>query len=434
MLEIQLRYNRSSHDAFVTERQMVRTAIPAVEWPAHSGIEGVGARAAAPDADVSGERTALAVRSWSPGRPPDTFPYRAVLDHVGTVGRMHVRDRVLAPLRDVAVREVAAPDGRWPLPQWLPSTVDQDNSTYDGYLLTELLLSVVDLDDERSVDRLLGGLAADTLAAEAEMLRRHPGRAQRTRTAAAATVLGKLSTVDGRRAVPDDELALHLAVMARDFRRALPEDTRLAIDIALLPITRLHDEHMFFRNVQLFEMLYAYLGARLQRAGHALRRGDVPAAVEQLDRAVRRLGLSQPLYRVLTTMPKTSFAIIRVHSDGRSAVQSRHYRRVELLCAPRRPVPQTADLPPVTLGGPVLQDVFLSIVDKLEPVAVSLLTERMSALDQGWRAMKRTHWGVTLKIIGDDEGTGGTSGARYLERAAGVRLFPLLAEAGETRP
>ncbi|MFD0350549.1 hypothetical protein ACFQ0M_40090 [Kitasatospora aburaviensis] len=38
--------------------------------------------------------------------------------------------------------------------------------------------------------------------------------------------------------------------------------------------------------------------------------------------------------------------------------------------------------------------------------------------------MKRTHWGITMKIIGMVRGTGGTAGASYLREAAEARLFP----------
>ncbi len=52
----------------------------------------------------------------------------------------------------------------------------------------------------------------------------------------------------------------------------------------------------------------------------------------------------------------------------------------------------------------------------------------MRLLDETWCGMKRTHWGVTLKIIGQVPGTGGTAGASYLQRSAATPLFPLLAE------
>ncbi|GAA4548874.1 hypothetical protein GCM10023192_69510 [Amycolatopsis samaneae] len=408
---------------------MERQVVSVREWPRHAGPEGISARAAAASpTDVSGARAAAALGAWSPDRAPESFPYQEVLDHFVAVGRMYAGERVTAPLRAIAVR---VPADSWPLPLWLPSTVDQHNSTYDGYLLTRLLLSVVDLDDERSVGGLLGGLVADTLLAEAAMLRSTPGRVCRARTAAVASVLGRLSSSDGAAPADDREFADHAGRLATAFLAGLGREQALVIGIALLPITRMHDEHMFFRCVQIFEMIYAYLCRRIELAGVALLRGEIVAAGEQLDRAIWWLGLSRPLYRVLTTMPRRSFEIIRVHSDGRSAVQSRHYRRIELLCAPRPAGPPAVGLPPVEPVGATLQEIFTSIVDSIGRTTVAPLVCRMADLDRAWRAMKRTHWGVTLKIIGDDRGTGGTSGAEYLKRAAEVPLFPALVDGAE---
>lgn len=108
------------------------------------------------------------------------------------------------------------------------------------------------------------------------------------------------------------------------------------------------------------------------------------------------------VFRVLTTMPKDAFAVIRANTDGRSAVQSRAYRTVE------RSAPE--------LHGALLT----SSLQECELQSV------MSELDTAWGAMKRTHWGITMKVIGTVRGTGGTAGASYLREAAEARLFPAL--------
>jgi tryptophan 2,3-dioxygenase len=50
----------------------------------------------------------------------------------------------------------------------------------------------------------------------------------------------------------------------------------------------------------------------------------------------------------------------------------------------------------------------------------------MRRLDGSWRRLKRTHWAITLKVIGGVPGTGGTSGAYYLQKHMDAPLFPRL--------
>ncbi|MEV5504273.1 hypothetical protein AB0M50_53605 [Nonomuraea fuscirosea] len=129
-------------------------------------------------------------------------------------------------------------------------------------------------------------------------------------------------------------------------------------------------------------------------------------------------------------MPKESFALIRSSTDGRSAIQSRAYREVERLSAPL----PTEQLPMELLRlderprpGRSLQEEYLAAGagSPLDGLAAA-----MAGLDEAWQAMKRTHWGITLKIIGRVPGTGGSSGADYLREAAERPLFPALSPGG----
>lgn len=68
----------------------------------------------------------------------------------------------------------------------------------------------------------------------------------------------------------------------------------------------------------------------------------------------------------------------------------------------------------------------MALAARLNTPDINHLVTQMRALDTSWRAMKRTHWGVTLKIIGKVPGTGGTAGADYLKQTAEIPLFPEL--------
>lgn len=189
----------------------------------------------------------------------------------------------------------------------------------------------------------------------------------------------------------------------------------------------LHDELMFIRVLQIFETLYRQVFGQLVRAREAMAARKAEAARTALVGANARLALSPPLYRVMTTMPPEAFAVIRANTDGRSAVQSRWFRLIEQLGAPRPAPPAVDGLPDISIDGPTVQDTFLGAARGLGQDDLLALAEPLAELDAAWSAMKRTHWGVALKIIGSVPGTGGTTGADYLRRAAELPLFPVTA-------
>jgi tryptophan 2,3-dioxygenase len=199
------------------------------------------------------------------------------------------------------------------------------------------------------------------------------------------------------------------------------------VNLSLLPTTRLHDEQMFIRTIQVFETEYRQVYRCLVRASAAMQVLDVERACAELADATGRVAMSSVLYRVVTTMPRSAFAIIREYTNGRSAIQSRSYRQIDLVCAPQPPSPVADKLPAVEVTSPTLQEAFLAIAPRLPGTEAERLAERLRSLDTSWRAMKRTHWGITLKIIGRVPGTGGTAGAAYLKHASETPLFPALA-------
>lgn len=446
-----------------------------VTWPDHLGVEGVSARAArALDGDAAAARALAALRGWLPGPQgeagaaglpdaarPDAFPFAEVLAHYHAVGRTHADPVLTGWLRalDTRLRQSpggAGPSRSWPLAEWLPSTVDQETGNYDSYVVAPLLESLTDpagahLDgtapvqdtgeaDDETIDALLGALAADLARIEATALRLAPPTPlQLQRTRGCLVVLNKLGELAPRwaqRPVPTLEpvgsrsdlarLADATGLLAEEVWGQSPAACRRAVELSLLPTTPLHDELMFIRSIQIFETLYRQIFRCLVRAGAAMQEGDVLGARAELADATRRLGLSPALYRVVTTMPRPAFATIRAYTDGRSAIQSRPYRQIQLFCAPQPPSPVAGKLPAVHVPAPTLQELFLALAARRGPETEPLAAQ-MRALDAGWRAMKRTHWGITLKIIGTVPGTGGTAGADYLKRAAEIPLFPALA-------
>ncbi|MEK8169900.1 hypothetical protein NKH77_09125 [Streptomyces sp. M19] len=223
-----------------------------------------------------------------------------------------------------------------------------------------------------------------------------------------------------------------LACAGRDAATALldraPGAVRRAADLALLPVTTLHDEYMFIRCIQLFERLFTQVARALLVATDAVRLGRPAAAVRALGAAERRLAhATGPLYRVLTTMPPAAFSVIRgtPTARARSSRSPTGWSNWRARRAGGRP---RIGEGPAARPGHHAPGAVRGVRRERRAADAEELAAVMRRLDATWQAMKRTHWGVTLKIIGRVSGTGGTTGAEYLKAAADVPLFPLLAE------
>ncbi|MEX2974415.1 hypothetical protein [Streptomyces sp. C184] len=329
------------------------------------------------------------------------------------------------------------------LSSWLPSTFDQDDGDYDSFAAIPLLNRVADVCDvdgtdesgrtDAALDREHVILLADLLLFEAAALARHSeSREQQVRTKACARSLVKAAELAPRAGAVLDVLpsaeyrsgAGSLADRSHELARlaldAVEPIVRHAVEITMLPTTTLHDEIMFIRCIQVFELVYRQVARCLERAVAAVSAGDPARATAEVTDAAARVVATGTLYRVLTTMPRDAFAVIRASTQGRSAIQSRAYREVERFGA-RLSMEQT-DVPDWSL-----QEAYL---DAFGVARKDDLADAMTELDSAWRAMKRTHWGITLKIIGHAPGTGGTSGVDFLKESAARPLFPMLHEAG----
>jgi tryptophan 2,3-dioxygenase len=387
-------------------------------------------------AQLSSAEIERTLRQWRVGHAE--FPFTAVVAYYQAVGRNSVRPEVAAMLRDLHGRHRDDPL----LAAWLPMTFDTDHGTYSTYVGLDYFDHVVQsaqqsADCER-VDAYIAAAAIDLALLEARAVAGSPHRPQLTRTRAATRVVTQLS-----RFAPDYELDPSLAATGAaalahadchydSFTSAaalalesVPQDIAAAVRLTLLPTTRLHDEQMFIRCIQIFEGLYRQVATAISSATRNLLAGETALAQDCLDRASGRLEAIPTLFRVLTTMPIDVFSVIRGFTDGRSAVQSRAYREIQFSCAPadRR----LHHIQHIETGEATLQDVYLSTRSTLADAMH--FEESMRRLDRAWGAMKRGHWGITRKIIGSVPGTGGTAGASYLQTAAKSSLFPGLPEA-----
>lgn len=407
-------------------------------WP---GISEIGLSLAAErarPADRSGDDARAALTDWcaaggtSPAAHAEDFPYARILAHYQAIGRLKVNPWLITELANLHGR-LGSPTGRAGLlAGWLVGATDQVTGDYESFLGADLLSAAIAADgrDENTVrDGLSTAFIADLAAYEARALAADPeNRHRRTRTVAVANLLEPGSGQAGAGDIQGwQDLAARTGRRADAVLDGIPELYRRTVALSLMPITPLHDEYMFLRSVQIFELLYWRLAGHIADAAAALDRGDRERATAGLASAGTRMAATPPLYRVLTTIDKAAFAVIRDNTDGRSAIQSRPYRMVEMLCAPRNPPPHVVDkIPKIELSGPSLQEVHERAVARHGEAALRPVTEAMARFDKAWRSAKLTHWGITMKVIGQVRGTGGTAGAHYLRDAADIRLFPAL--------
>ncbi|MGW2377570.1 hypothetical protein [Kitasatospora sp. NPDC001683] len=412
------------------------------------------------DAARALRRAVEEVTAWS-HRPigPESFasfPYRAVVGYYRQVGKAAVAPELVALLRGLRIRIGCAGGGRpwsspdaWLFDRWLPLTFTDQPMAYDTYAGHELLqIAHWEADSaEHAEDLLMMALLADLATVELDALALpEPTGRQRTRTVAVLQALARLGGY-APAAVPDavslEPLRAVVAAASGNealvragretvaaLRAEVPAGLRRAVDIGLLPVTTVHDEHMFIRSIQLFERIFARVAGALTDAIGAVRAGRPSDAAAVLSAAADRLtGATPALYRVLTTIPPETFAVIRDHTHGASAIQSRPYQMIELVSAKRADGPYAMEKGPMFTVPATLQEEFLERAGGWDTAEARRLQEAMLGLDAAWRSMKRTHWGVTLKIIGKVSGTGGTTGADYLKAAANIELFPMLAAA-----
>ncbi|MCA2211552.1 hypothetical protein [Jidongwangia harbinensis] len=347
------------------------------------------------------------------------FPFAAVVDHVRRFGKTAVSPWLPTTLEYAhralhqcargfgAGLDAGTPGGV--LDRWLPLTFDlhRDAVSYDSYIGNPLLESVDG--GTAAVDGLITALVADLAGHEARERSRTAGSGQQKRTRAALRALLRVrevapyatNAVAAGTEADEPDSAVAAAVLAARTLEATPRSVAQVVTLTMLPMTALHDEVMFVRTVQILDRLFAVLAAAAREADKALAERDVRAAAALLDSAAGRVEGTAPLLRLLATMPAEVFAVLRMTTEGSSAIQSRSFRDFETTAA-------------------ALDPALLPAADR------DRIHRSMARLQGAWQAFKRTHWGIAVKLVGSAAGTGGTSGARYLRERVDRPLFPLL--------
>jgi len=242
--------------------------------------------------------------------------------------------------------------------------------------------------------------------------------------------------------------------MAGDATEApLTYGSYLAVDELLqLQRTRSRPEHpdelLFIVVHQASELWFKVLLHELDILIGHLQGADELSALAATRRINALVRIVTAQLSALDTLPPQRFAQFRGYLGSASGGQSAQFRALEAVSGLRDdhfmhvlrehgPIPTIVQ---AALERPTLQELFLDLLRRhgatleqvyssTRPSALFLLAESLTEYEQGFQLWRYLHVQLVERIIGPETGgTGGTLGARYLQRTLQQRFFPELWE------
>jgi tryptophan 2,3-dioxygenase len=217
-----------------------------------------------------------------------------------------------------------------------------------------------------------------------------------------------------------------------------------------------HDEMLFIVIHQVYELWFKQLLHEVDAAAAAIDRNDLSRAGKQFRRIHTIQRLLEQQVDILETMAPQNFNQFRDHLNPASGFQSVQFRELEFACGVRRTdVLQFLELDAdqrarlnLRLHEPSLYDRVKALlqgrgflVSSAEELIESyrqiytneaahrdlyLLLEDLIEFDERFLLWRGRHVRMVERMIGQKQGTGGSSGAQYLEKTLAHRFFPEL--------
>lgn len=231
------------------------------------------------------------------------------------------------------------------------------------------------------------------------------------------------------------------------------------------PVTSQHDEMLFIVYHQITELWFKLLLHELDHARQSLCADQPERVRDALCRARLIVHQLNSQWTVLTTLRPEQFAVFRQSLHGASGLDSVQYRALEFLLGRRdhrwsgalRDFPGNPD-PDTLTNRPSLFDEYLRYLHRAgHPLPAELvardwrqprphlpqclrpcpqtsrlnaaLTAELAGLDNELWVWRRTHLEAVTRMIGEQPGTGGTTGVSYLYSTVDHRYFPELVHA-----
>ena len=206
------------------------------------------------------------------------------------------------------------------------------------------------------------------------------------------------------------------------------------------------DELLFIVVHQASELWFKAILFDLDQLMAALERHDAGRALWGMGRLNALMRIVSAQLDSLETLPPQHFAQFRGYLGASSGSQSIQFRAIEAASGLRdthfmHALEEHGDIPPLVaryLQRPTLQELFLRLLAKekttLEqlyvgpgPSLLFFLGEALLEYEQLFAQWRFKHVQLVERVIGPTTGgTGGTLGARYLQRTIDQRFFPEL--------
>ena len=206
------------------------------------------------------------------------------------------------------------------------------------------------------------------------------------------------------------------------------------------------DELVFIVVHQASELWFKAILRDLDLLTSELQRYDGGRALWRMQRLNALMRIVSAQLDALVTLPPQHFAEFRGYLGASSGSQSVQFRAIEAASGLRdahfmQALEEHGPVPPLVarfLDRPTLQDLFLRLLaheqTTLEelyvgpgPTVSFFLAEALLEYEQQFAQWRFKHVQLVERIIGPATGgTGGTLGARYLQRTVGQRFFPAL--------
>lgn len=208
------------------------------------------------------------------------------------------------------------------------------------------------------------------------------------------------------------------------------------------------DELLFIVVHQASELWFRVILHELEGLVAALERHDAGAALWRVQRLNALMRIVSAQLSSLDTLPPQRFLQFRRYLGASSGSQSAQFRAIEAASGLRddhflQTVYEHGEAPPAVakaLARPTLQSLFLALLaaDGTSPEALYtgpgpstafFLAEALLEYEQQFALWRFKHVQLVERVIGPGTGgTGGTLGARYLQRTVSQRFFPALWE------
>ena len=204
------------------------------------------------------------------------------------------------------------------------------------------------------------------------------------------------------------------------------------------------DELLFIIVHQASELWFKVILHEFDALIDRLGRADVPASLQTIKRINGLVDIVSHQLSALDTLPPQRFAQFRGYLGSSSGSQSAQFRAIEAVSGLRDPHFMQAlsahgeppELVARALKRPTLQALFLALLashhvsiedvysDEAHAILL-LLAEELLQYEQGFARWRFLHVQLVERIIGHGtSGTGGTLGAKYLQKTINQRFFP----------